>query len=120
VQIRPERTNAADRVWNGWKADIDAMPPAGDLSRMVQCLRYRSPWPDEVLIRDEAAEEAARKMLEEDAAGFRCSLTNARVSRLDDMKIVRMDLSRGEAGETVGLAMCIERAGLNYLGIFID
>lgn len=87
---------------------------------MVQCSRYRSPSPDEVLIRDEAAEATAREMLEGDAAGFRCSLTNPRVSRLGDMKIVRMDLRRGEAGETAGLAMCIEKAGLNYLGIFID
>jgi hypothetical protein len=104
----------------GWKADIDLIRPTSDLSGMVLCLRYRSPSPDEVLIRDEAAEETARRLLEEDAAGFRCSLTNARVSTLGDMKIVRMDLSRDETAETPGLAMCIEKAGLNYLGIFIE
>lgn len=66
------------------------------------------------------AENAARKMIEEDPAGFRCSLTNARVSKLGDMKIVRMDLvGMGQQG-LWRLAMCIEKAGLNYLGIFID
>ena len=69
---------------------------------------------------DEAAEQDARKMLEEVAAGFRCSLTNPRVSRLENMKIVRMDVTRDDAREPVGVAMCIEKEGLNYLGIFID
>jgi hypothetical protein len=87
---------------------------------MVRCLQYRWPSPDEVSLVDEAAEHAARKMLEEGAAGFRCSLTNPRVSRLEDMKIVRMDLTRDDAREPVGVAMCIEKQGLNYGGIFID
>ena len=87
---------------------------------MLQCSLYRSVSPDEVLIRDEAAEEAARKMLQEDAAGFGCSLTNPRVSKLDEMKIVRMDLSREDTKETKGVAIWIEKAGLNYLGLFID
>ena len=72
------------------------------------------------------AENAARKMIEEDPAGFRCSLTNARVSKLGDMKIapdrgtyVRMDSGMRQQG-LWRLAMCIEKAGLNYLGIFID
>lgn len=87
---------------------------------MVQPSRYRFPSPDEVFIHDETAEEDARKILEEDAAGFSCSLTDARVSLLGDMKIVRMDLRRDGTGDTAGLAMCIEKAGLNYVGIFID
>lgn len=50
-----------------------------------------------MIIPDDAAEQAARGWLEEDAKGFSCSLANAQVSRLDDMTIVRMDLRRGEA-----------------------
>ncbi len=76
--------------------------------------------PDEIVVSDEAAEQAAREMLREDAAGFRCSLSNARVSRLGDMTIVRMDLYRDEFGENVGLAMSIEQAGRFSLGVFID
>jgi hypothetical protein len=87
---------------------------------MVDVLSYRSPTPDEVIINDEAAEEAARKLLQEDAAGFRCSLTNPRVSRLGDMTIVRLDLYRDELGENVGLAMSVEQAGRFSLGVFID
>jgi hypothetical protein len=87
---------------------------------MVQCSPYRSPSPDEVVIHDDKAEQAARRLLEEDAEGFRCSLSNARVSQLGDMKIVRMDLCRGETGEKVGLAMSIEQAGWISLGIYID
>jgi hypothetical protein len=86
---------------------------------MVNCTRYRSPSPDEVVIHDEAAEQAARGWLEEDAERFRCSLANARVSRLGDMKIVRMDLRRGEPPVTVGLTMSIEQAGVTSLGIYI-
>jgi hypothetical protein len=86
----------------------------------MDCLSYRSASPDEVVINDEAAEQAAREMLQEDAAAFRCSLTNARVSQLRDIKIVRMDLKRDETGENVGLAMSIERAGRFSLGVFID
>jgi hypothetical protein len=87
---------------------------------MVLCSQYRWPSPDELSLVDEAAVQAARKMLEEDAAGFRCSLTNPRVSRLGGMKIVRMDLARADDCEPAGVAMCIEKEGLNYLGILID
>jgi hypothetical protein len=87
---------------------------------MVHCSQYRWPSPDEVSLVDDAAEQTARKMLEEDAAGFGCSLTNPRISRLGDMKIVRMDLTRDDAREPAGVAMCIEKEGLNYLGILID
>jgi hypothetical protein len=87
---------------------------------MVNCLSYRSPSPDEVVVSDEAAEQAARAMLREDAAGFGRSLSNARVSRLGNMTIIRMDLYRDETGENVGLAMSIEQAGLFSLGVFID
>ena len=87
---------------------------------MVRCSQYRWPSPDEVSLVDEAAEQAALKMLEEDAARFHCWLTNPRVSRLEDMKIVRMDLTRDDASEPVGVAMCVENEGLSYLGIFID
>lgn len=78
-----------------------------------------TPSPDETLITDEAAEEAARAELEQDAAGFRCSLSNGRVSRLNDMTIVRFDLYRVEERETVGLAMCIEQSSRMHLGIYI-
>jgi hypothetical protein len=87
---------------------------------MVLCSQYRWPNPEEVSLVDEAAVQAAREMLEERAAGFRCSLTNPRVSRLGDMKIVRMDLTRDHGSEPAGVAMCIEKEGLNYLGILID
>jgi hypothetical protein len=87
---------------------------------MVNCLSYRSPSIDEITVNDEAAEQAAREMLQEDAAGFRCSLSNPRVSRLGDMTIVRMDLCHEDFRENVGLAMSIEQAGRFSLGVFID
>ena len=86
---------------------------------MVDCSLYLSPSADEVVIADEAAEQSAREFLKEDAAAFSCELASARVSRLGDMKIVRIDLSRREDGEIVGLAMCIEKDDLNYLGVYL-
>lgn len=78
-----------------------------------------SPSPDETLITDVAAEDAAREELEQDAEAFRCSLSNPRVSRLGDMKIVRFDMCRGEQREIAGLAMSIEQSGQIHLGVFI-
>jgi hypothetical protein len=78
-----------------------------------------TPSPDETVIADDATEEAARAELEQDAAAFRCSLSNGRVSRLGDMTIVRFDLYRAEQREIVGLAMSIEQSGRIHLGIYI-
>ena len=78
-----------------------------------------SPSPDETVIVDEEAEEAARAEVEQDAEAFGCSLSNARVSPLGDLKIVRMDLYHLERREIAGLAMSIEQSGRIYLGIYV-
>ena len=63
-------------------------------ARVISCVMRWSltdPSPREAIIVDEAAEEAACISLGRDVAELGYSLHNARVSRLADAKIVRLD-----------------------------
>jgi hypothetical protein len=104
---------------SGGKLPLTLRLLAHDLS-FVDIQSHIALSPDETIVIDEQAEKEARAQLQQDAEAFGCSLTNARVSRLGDLKIVRMDMFDRERRETVGLAVCIEQSGVLHLGIYIS
>jgi hypothetical protein len=67
------------------------------------------PGPQEAIIVDEAAEEAARVSLGREVAELGYSLHNARVSRLGEAKIVRLDVYDPARRKNVAVAIRVER-----------